>query len=386
MSQDKLVVIGASYLQRPVIEKARAMGLETHVFAWREGSEVEDLCDVFHPISIVDVDRIHAECERIRPRGVLTIASDLAATTVGALTHRLGLVGNRPEAVLRSTHKRVMRRALRDAGVRVPAFSEEVREPEEIPGFGLPLVVKPTDRSGSRGVTLVEHPGELRPAIEIARAESLRGDVIVEEFIPGRELSVEAISWKGRHRILALTDKETTGPPDFVEIGHHQPAVLDDSMAGVVCDTVLRSLDVIGIEFGASHSEVIIADDGRVFVVEIAGRMGGDFIGSTLVEWSTGYDYLRGVIEVALGIEPHIEFGERAHAGIVFPLPAPGRVVDVIVDVERSPEIRQWSVMVGERDVVPVIRSSADRVGYWMYRSSGGRYRPATPPLQILTG
>jgi len=80
-----LIIIGASYLQMPLITKARQMGIETHVFAWEEGAVARDHCDHFYPISIVEKEAILQVAKKIRPAGVLSIASDLAAITVNYL-------------------------------------------------------------------------------------------------------------------------------------------------------------------------------------------------------------------------------------------------------------------------------------------------------------
>ena len=87
-----------------------------------------------------------------------------------------------------------------------------------------PLIVKPTDRSGSRGVTKIEGPDGLEAAIHKALEDSFEKKVMIEEFVEGKEYSVECISYEGIHVFLALTEKRTTGAPNFIEKGHLQPA------------------------------------------------------------------------------------------------------------------------------------------------------------------
>ena len=112
----KLAIIGASYLQLPLIKKAKSMGIETHVFAWKVGDVGETEADFFYPISIVEKDKILEKCEEIKIDGICSIASDLAAITVNYIASQLGLNGNSSECTMISTNKHLMRRAFEMGG------------------------------------------------------------------------------------------------------------------------------------------------------------------------------------------------------------------------------------------------------------------------------
>lgn len=135
---------------------------------------------------------------------------------------------------------------------------------------------------------------------------------MVEEYVGGQEYSVEYISWQGRHQFLAITEKFTTGAPHYIETGHLEPARLDAATQKKVQQIVEHALDSLGVEYGASHSELKIDNDGKIAIIEIGSRMGGDCIGSHLVQLSTGYDFVDAVIDVALGIEPPLGASEDA--------------------------------------------------------------------------
>ena len=106
---------------------------------------------------------------------------------------------------------------------------------------------------------------------------------MVEEFATGQEYSVECISYGGGHYFLAMTKKFTTGAPGFVETGHIEPAPIAEEMLERVKRVVFHALDTLEICNGASHTELKISSDGRIVLIEIGGRMGGDCIGSSLV-------------------------------------------------------------------------------------------------------
>ena len=301
----KLGIIGASYLQLPLIRKAKAMGLETHVFAWAAGDVGEGEADHFYPISIVERERILEECRRIGIDGICSIASDLAMLTVNYVAQQMGLTSNSMAATEVSTNKSLMRQRFAQMGDPSPR-SVRVTPETKLDAIDLayPLIVKPVDRSGSRGVTKITRPDQLAGAVERAMAQGFEKAAVVEEFAEGIEYSVESLSWQGAHTVLAVTRKYTTGAPGFIETGHIEPAGLDAGTLKRVEAVTRHALTSLGLTCGASHTEIKIDRDGAIRLIEIGGRMGGDCIGSALVELSTGIDFVRAVIETALGREP----------------------------------------------------------------------------------
>mgnify|MGYP002621653197 CR=1 FL=1 len=361
----KIAIIGASYLQLPLVKRAKEMGLYTICFAWEKGAVCKDIADKFYPISIVEKEQILDVCRQEQIDGICTIASDVAAPTVAYVAEQMGLVGNSYECALRANDKYLMRNALQSAGILCPLFQMVKSAEEELNNaFTYPLIIKPTDRSGSLGVTKVSDVVARKYALQTALEYSFKHEAIVEEYIEGREISVEFISYLGKHYPLQITDKVTTGAPHFVELEHHQPADLTTAQYEEIYAITKRALTALGVTNGASHSEYRITADGKIYVMEIGARMGGDFIGSDLVQLSTGYDFLRGVIEVALG-----EFTSPArtinkHSGVYF-LCAETGYLDLyfqqppscIVAYERT------------RGTLSPVSCSSDRSGYLIYQS-----------------
>lgn len=367
MYKQKLAIIGASYLQEPLIQKAKSLGIETHVFAWAANDVGEKSADYFYPISIVEKEKILKKCREIGIDGICTIASDLAVITVGYVAEHMGLIGNSMDSISKSTNKHLMRKCFEENGDPSPK-SIQVYSVEELKDIELnyPVIVKPVDRSGSRGITELLNPDGLEKAIIAAEKQGFEKCALVEEFATGQEYSVEYISWKGKHHFLALTQKYTTGAPMFIETGHMEPAAVSKETLGKVQAVVEHALDSLGIEFGASHSELKISESGDIKIIEIGGRMGGDNIGASLVELSTGYDFLSGVIDVALGIEPQITKYEKGIAGIRFIFNK--KDIEVLEHIkEEHPEI------LVEEDVHEItdtkIADSSSRFGYFIFSS-----------------
>ena len=197
MSKKKLAILGAALFQEPAIIKAQEMGYETHVFAWAAGDRGEKMADFFYPISIKEQDEILEKCREIGIDGIISIASDLAMVTVNYVAENMGLPGNSVEATKISTNKHWMRNAFEENGDPSPR-SMLVDSHTDFSSIDMkyPLIVKPTDRSGSRGVHKVFDQRQLRDAIIRAREYSFEGKAVVEEFAEGDEYGYR----KNNHR------------------------------------------------------------------------------------------------------------------------------------------------------------------------------------------
>ncbi len=371
-----LAVLGASYLQKPLFQKAEEMGLRTICFAWAEGAVCRDMATKYYPVSIIDKEAICRICVQEGVDGIVSIASDVAVPTMAYVAARMHLSGNSEESARKSVNKYLMRTAFASAGVSIPRFAAVSSGDEALSaaaGLRYPLIVKPADRSGSLGVMRIESPDLLKASVDAAVEFSFCKKAVVEECITDmREVSVEGISWKGEYHLLQITDKVTTGAPHYVEVGHHQPASVSAEERGKILREVAKGVKALDIVNGATHAELMITGDGDVYVTEIGARMGGDFIGSDLVRLSTGYDYVKGVIEIALGQFSGIErSGHFANSGVWFYAPQTEWVKSTI---ESGDDRIVRSEL--QRESTIELSKSADRSGYFIYASNDGRFLP----------
>ena len=363
----QIAIIGASYLQLPLIETAKRMGLKTHVFAWAANDVGETAADVFYPISIVETEQILDKCREIGIDGICSIGSDLAMRTVNFVASELGLPGNSMEATLLSTDKHQMRQAFEQHGD--PSVqSILVSSASDLDGIPLqyPVIVKPLDRSGSRGITRLEDASGLEAAIEHAKQQGFLKQALVEAFAEGKEYSVECLSVNGRHTLLAVTEKFTTGEPRFIETGHLEPSGLSATQQEEIRQVVFHALDSLKLTTGASHTELKIDAQGMIRIIEIGGRMGGDFIGSDLVQLTTGIDFVKAVISCALGEEPDLR--EQPHSGA-----AGVRFVfdrqDIAVFERLKKEHPDYLVRFELEESSQAVHDSSDRHGYFLMKA-----------------
>ena len=226
MNRKKIAIIGATEFQLPLIRKAKQLGYETYVFAWAAGDVGEKEADHFVPISVIELEKIYEYCVENGIDSASSIGSDITILTVNYLLRRFGKPCNSEKTDEIATNKYKMREALSSHGVECPGYIcvDQLPSREELAHLSYPMIVKPSDRSGSRGIYKVNDYEELSEAVPASIGESFEKRAVIEEYIDGPEYSCESISFGGKHRVLAITQKHTTGSPNFIETGHDEPS------------------------------------------------------------------------------------------------------------------------------------------------------------------
>lgn len=310
----RLAVIGASTGQLPICLKAREMGVETYCFAWPEGAVCKDYADYFFPVSIMEMDEIVSLCRKHNIDGVVSNASDITACVAAYVAEKLGKVCTPYETMLDICRKDEVRKrtgglsGLGKVRVMVGTYDALVRE------FPRPFVIKPVIGCAKKGVSLVGTDGS-----DIEIPEGMEQELFMaEEYIGGQEYSVESVSYQDEHTVVQVTEKVSTGAPHFVELAHHQPASLSPELYGRIKRLVPEILNATGFRNGASHLEIKVDGGEKIYLIELNPRGGGDFISDTLVGLSTDFDYIKAMIEVALGIYTPVEIRNKACAGVYF--------------------------------------------------------------------
>ncbi len=361
----KLAILGASKPHLPLYLKAKEMGIETYCIAWAKGAYCKDYADHFCNISITDKEAIAELCKAESIDGIISNAIEIAVPTMAYVSEACGYNGNSYASACCAVNKRKMREAVRRYDA-CPQPEFKVLSDEEYLPKQYPVIIKPADSSCSNGVTRVDRAEDLNDAIKRAKDASCSGEVLVEECVYGREVSVESISYQGKHYVLTVTDKETTGAPYFVETAHHQPSDLSEGIKQKLRCYVPKILDAIGIRNGASHAEFKIDHDGNVKFIEIGARGGGDFISYSLVELSTGYDYVKGMIEVALNLftEPEIKSGR--YAGVYFLSKNTAYLKEFIVKNQEQNWVVDFEI---QDEPLQELKKSQDRTGHIIYQA-----------------
>ncbi|SCG72379.1 ATP-grasp domain-containing protein [Micromonospora humi] len=302
---------------------------------------------------------------RLAPLAYAVSFTEAGLVPAGALRDALGLPG--PSAAVSGLlrDKAAMRRALTGHPVLDHPAAVATTDADVL-GFArgrFPVVLKPIDGAGSRSIQRVERAGQVGPAVAAMHAAGYP-TFLAERFAAGPEYSVEAMSHRGEHQILAITEKFVG--PGHVEVGHVVPGRLSEAAATAVREVVACFLDAVGVGDGLSHTEVIVTPVGPV-VVESHDRVGGDRI-SELVSLATGVHPVESLFRLAAGTAAWPLRGEPVApaCAIWFLTPEPGLVerVDGVDEARALAGVVEVSVSVAAGDPIAPVTCSADRSGW----------------------
>lgn len=365
----KLLIIGASILQLPCIKRAKELGYHVGVADYDENAVGISYADEYFNASTIDIEEIKKVAKKFKPDGIMTLATDMPMRSVAAATEELGLFGISYETAVKATDKGEMIKAFKEYGVECPWFYI-VQNEEQLNSFmdnlNYPCIIKPIDNAGSRGVILVNNHHELKKSYDYSKSHSRSGDVIIEEYMNGNEVSVEVICINGESHILAVTDKLTTGAPYFVEMGHSQQSQLSFSDIEKIKRLTKEAVRAIGIQNGPAHVELMLTDRGPK-MVELGARLGGDCITSHLVPLSTGIDMIEAAIRLSCNEVPNISPKFQKGSAIRYiPTTTYGKLKQIkgLDDVIKIEGIKEIVITKQEGDYITEINASNERLGY----------------------
>lgn len=368
----KIMILGASVLQLPAIKKAKELGLQVIAVDMNpEAIGFKEEGIITEVLSTIDIEKVLEAAKKHNIDGIMTLASDMPMRTVAVVAKELGLVGISEATAIKATNKACMRKCLEENNVPIPRFyrvNTKEEYLEAINTFTTDCIVKPADNSGSRGVVLINDTSDankVNEAYEYSKEYSRSGDIVVEEYMTGPEVSVETLCIEGECHVIQITDKLTTGAPYFVEMGHSQPSLLSQEVCKEIEKVAIAANCAVGIQNGPSHTEIKVTEEGPK-IVEIGARLGGDNITTHLVPLSTGVDMVEASIHIALGEKPNIQ-AEVQKASAIRYLQSETGIIESIEGVEEAEKlggVRQISIVHGKGSSVGEIRNSVDRVGF----------------------
>lgn len=304
-----LLIIGAGLLQVPAIKIASECGLTTVVSDYNENAPGMKIADYPVIISTRDIEGTVREMKKFNAKrkidGVITVGTD-ASMTVAAVSNALNLPGIKFENAEAASNKIKMRERLKANNVPVPDFRKIWSYDELLNALKvlkLPLVIKPSDNMGARGVMKIESFEMAEKAFYHAKEGSPSGELIVEEYMKGDELSIDALVYKGEIHITGIADRLIEGEPYFIEKGHVMPSSKDENVLSDAVSVFKAGIKALGIDMGAAKGDIKITESGAK-IGEIAARLSGGFMSAYTYPYSSGVNLIKNAIDIALGIEP----------------------------------------------------------------------------------
>ncbi len=339
-----LLIVGGGLLQIPIIETAKSMGLVVVVGDMNPDSPGFKIADKKILMSTKDIEGMVREAKKfvqVDPiHAVITAGTD-ASMTVAAVANALGLLGLRYVDAEACSNKVKMRKRLKEHNVPIPNFAEvwSIADARDALSYlKFPLVMKPSDNMGARGVIKVNNLEELHQAFKHSKKFSPTGEMILEEYMKGPELSVDAISYFGKIKMTGIADRIIEREPFFIETGHTMPSQLSKKILDEVEDVMKQGMKALGINLGVGKGDIKVTDTG-VKVGEIAARLSGGFMSAYTYPYSTGVNLNKAAIQIAFGDEPEELIETKNLVSIERAIIAsPGKIVS-ITGVDEASEI-----------------------------------------------
>jgi biotin carboxylase len=287
----------------PIIRRARQLGLLTVVTDRSASAPGQYWADVFVQVDGSDYQALLAVARQHAVDLVVAEGSDRHVPAAAYLNQQLGLRGIGPEIAHRFTNKYAMRQALEHTGVRMPCYAEVrnlAEAAERASAWGYPVVLKPKASQASLGVLRVSTPDELAASFPLSMRESTDGSLLVEQFVDGPEVTVEAFSLDGQCTVLATSEKAHYAHNPCIARRLAYPPRLPADLLAAIADTARTVVESLGLRDGLSHAEYRLRD-GHAYLIEVAARGGGNAIASTIVPHVSGVDVYGLLLRKLLG-------------------------------------------------------------------------------------
>jgi len=376
-----LLVLGASSDQIFMMKTAQAMGLSVLAVDMNPMAKGFQVADDFAVISTRDIQSLLEFIDNYQGKGnkivgVTTMGSEIP-DIVAILSQHLGTPSVSLESARLATNKYEMKLRFREKGIPVPWF-QEIQSTKDLKQVvserGFPLVIKPIDRSGSRGVFLLDEKCDMEDLLSKSKTFSYCGRIQVEEFLAGLQISTETVMYHGEGITPGFADRNyqllDQFRPQIMENGGWIPSILNNNERKLVEDLVVKASLALGVTDGITKGDVVMTKEGPK-MIEMAARLsGGDFCES-LVPLSSGVNYVEAAIRIAIGEEPDLEaLKPRFHRAVVnrYFFTKPGRLVRIegVSEVLKKDWIKKLEFWYEAGDIVPQPLSHAHRFGVFV--------------------
>lgn len=369
----KILLLGGSSQQIVAIEAARKLGYYTVLCDYLTDNPGQYYADKFYLISTVDKEAVLEVARKEQVAGVLGYASDPAAPTVAYVAEKLGLPGNPYKSVNILCNKDKFRAFLKKYGF----FTPEAKGYESLEDaqwdlrngvFKFPVIVKPVDSSGSKGVNRIDSVDQVKEKMEYAMSFSCGKRIIVEEFVEkfGYQIAGDGLSIDGKlvFRYFANDHFNSKCENSFVPISASFPYNMPEEVQEKVHAEIQRLLDLLHMQTSTYNFDIRIGKDYNVYLMEVAPRNGGNYI-PDVIHYATGLDLVECAIKAAMGekiklkdINPHGYYSYFAVHSL-----KPGILEEVRITEEGKKHIVENHIIKKPGDEVDVFTGAGSTLG-----------------------
>jgi len=380
---DALLVLGAGTDQLYMINTAKKMGLKVVAVDGNPEAPGLSIADHSQAIDFVKIDEVILYCEKliskgVKLKGVSTMGSDIPQL-VSEVSSYFGWIGPTKETGILASHKFRMKVRFEEMGIKVPKFSIVKNSKQILVAWdkwqAIKVIIKPTDRAGSRGIRVITNRNEVDSAFKYTSSHSKNGEILLEEYIEGLQISTETIAVNGNYTTPGFADRVYEDMesfwPNIMENGGWLPSLINKDLYNKVITLVEDSAKALGIKNGVAKGDVVICPKQGPMMIEMAARLSGGDFSESLVPLSTGVNYVKTVIELAIGITPDINDLKHKKKKVVanrYFFPPKGILNDIrgLEKVRKIPQLNKLDIYIKPGDILPEIDSHGKRAGVFL--------------------
>lgn len=373
MKQKKLMLLGGLRYLLPVIEAAHKLGIYVITCDYIPDNIAHKYSDEYHNVSIVDKEAVLELARKLQIDGIMSFAVDPGVVTAAYVQEQMGLPGNPYESVCILQNKDRFRNFLTQHGFNVPkakGFSSITEALSEAYWYPWPVIVKPTDSAGSKGVTKVDRLEDLEPALKVAFEHSLSGRVIVEEFIEkqGCSSDTDCFSIDGKLKFVSFSAQrfDENAPNPYTPSAYSWPSTFTKEQEDYLTSEIQRLLTLLGMRTSIYNIETRVGANGKPYIMEVSPRGGGNRL-AEMIRFATGVDLITNAVRAAVG-EEVVGVEQKPYDGhwaeVVLHTEKDGQFVSLDIDEDfRQAHVKQVDLWVEKGDEVRAFKGANDAIG-----------------------
>jgi carbamoylphosphate synthase large subunit len=374
MAQKRLMLLGGLRYLKPVIDAAHKQGYYVITADYLPGNIAHKWSDAYCNVSIIDKEAVLREAQRLKIDGIMSFACDPGVISASFVQNRMGLPSFGPfESVVTLQNKDLFRAFLAKNGFNVPqakGFDSVDAAMEECSGYSWPVIVKPTDSAGSKGVMKVDRTEDLRFALENAMGHSPSGHIIVEEYIDklGCSSDTDSMSVDGQLVFTSFCaqrfDTEAKNP--YTPAAYSWPSTFSIKQEEYLRSEIQRLISLLNLTTAVYNIETRIAPDGKPYIMELTPRGGGNRL-CEMLRYATGVDLITAITRFVVGdpfLEPIVQKPYKGHwAEIILHAETSGVFDHVEISKDIPAEIIEEDLWVEKGDKVSSFESANNAIG-----------------------
>ena len=369
----RIMFLGGAIQQIPVIQYAKEQGYYTILCDYLPNNPGRNYVDEYYCVSTMDKEAVLTVARDTNIDGIIGYINDAATLTASYVADKLNLPTNPYESVLTLVKKDLFRKFLKENGFHCPkaeSFKTIEEAKRELNRFKLPLMVKPIDSSGSKGISRIDSIEELEGAFEYATLHSKSKKVIIEEFIEKSheyQIGGDVFVKDGKVAFYGfLYCHRNIEANPYIPVGKSYPIILNHEKINLVRYELQRLVNLLNIKFGALNIEVIIGRDGNVYLIEMGPRNGGNLI-PDLLRTITGIDLIKAAVEFSLGNqEMNFKFNPKEEFYSMYTIHSleQGKLMDILYKKEIKENIISKVIYKEKGDEIDVFTSGNKAIGF----------------------